>query len=417
MSRLRYNVDMFRFIFSLVFAASVFAANTRADDTLLKTEQIQASFDEHSFSAFLLDIRSKAINQGVSKTTLNKAFKGLKPDPNVIKFDRNQAEFSLNFWRYLGSRVSDNRLEKGKLKLKENQILLNKVYQKYGVRPSILVAFWGLETNYGKHVGKMNLVRSLATLSFDLRRRDFFTRELITLLKLIDDGKLPLEVEGSWAGAMGNTQFMPSNVAAYAIDSDADGTLGLWNSLEDIMHSSANFLTHIGWHKGERWGREVTINKGFDFSLADLKIKKTVNQWQALGVRDAQGKNLPDSNMQASLILPMGFQGPVFLVYRNFHAILNWNRSILYALSVGHLADKFTNSQPLFAKVITEPSLSRDDVIAIQIQLNQLGFDPGKPDGISGPKTRAATRAYQKHNTLPIDGYVGYQLLQQLQTP
>lgn len=401
---------MFRFILLFIVSTLAFTPSAKVNDT-------QEAFNQQDFEAFLANIYTKAIRQGISAPTLDKAFTGLLPDPKVIQYDRNQAEFTLNFWRYLNSRVSDNRLEKGKLKLQENQDLLNKVYQKYGVHPSILVAFWGLETNYGKHTGKMNLVRSLATLSFDLRRRDFFTRELLILLKLIDTEKLPLGVEGSWAGAMGNTQFMPSNVAAYGIDSDGDGTLDLWDSLDDIMYSSANFLANIGWHKGEKWGQEVVVKSDFDFSLANLKIKKSINQWQTLGVRRANGRDLPNSNTQASLILPMGFEGPAFLVYRNFHAILRWNRSILYALSVGHLADKLRNNQALFATPIQAPSLSRDDVLNIQTKLGQLSFDAGKPDGISGPKTRAAVRAYQRQNNLAIDGYVGYQLLQQLQQP
>ncbi len=401
---------MFRFILLLLIGVSVltaFATNATPDDT-------KVVFNQQDFEAFLTDIRTLARRQGISEQTLDEAFIGLTPDSKVIQYDRNQAEFSVNFWRYLTSRVSQTRLEKGQLKLQENQGLLAKVYQKYGIPPAILVAFWGLETNYGKHVGKMNLVRSLATLSFDLRRRDFFTRELLTLLKLIDSGKLPPNVGGSWAGAMGSTQFMPSNVAAYAIDNDADGMLDLWNSLEDIMHSSGNFLAHIGWHRGEKWGREVIIKSDFDFSLAGLKTKKSVNEWQVLGVRRVNGDDLPNSNISASLLLPMGFQGPAFLVYRNFHVILRWNRSILYALSVGHLADKLINNQALSARPIKEPSLSHGNILTIQTKLGELGFDAGVPDGISGPKTRAAVRAYQTQNQLPVDGYVGYQLFQHL---
>lgn len=401
-----YNFAMFRFIFLLVFTLST-QSIAEQNDTLVIN-------DAQSFESFLEDIRTQAIKKGISNATLDAVFTGLTPDPKVIEYDRNQAEFTLNFWRYLTSRVSDNRLEKGKIKLKENQLLLDEAHQKYGVLPSILVAFWGLETNYGKHVGKMNLVRSLATLSFDLRRRDFFTAELLALLKLIDDGKLPYDAEGSWAGAMGNTQFMPSNVAAYGIDADQNGKLDLWGSKADIFHSSANFLKRIGWHKGEKWGREVTIPADFNFALASLKIKKSVKQWQDLGVRNAQGSDLPNSLLEASLILPMGFEGPAFLVYRNFHAILRWNRSILYALSVGHLSDKLLNNQTLFTKVITEPSLNREDVTFIQTRLNSLGFNAGKPDGISGPKTRNATREFQQSNNLPVDGYVGYKLLQKL---
>ncbi|HCJ78154.1 MAG TPA: lytic murein transglycosylase, partial [Gammaproteobacteria bacterium] len=253
--------------------------------------------------------------------------------------------------------------------------------------------------------------------SFDERRSAFFTTQLLALLKLIDDNKIPLDAQGSWAGAMGNVQFMPTNVAAYGVDADGDGEIGLWDNKADIFASAANFLQKIGWHRGERWGREVTIPLNFEYQLANLNTKKTVNEWQSLGVRTATNEDLPDSTMKASLVLPMGYNGPAFLAYRNFHAILRWNRSILYALSVGHLSDRLAGTSALVAKPITEPSLSRDDIKFIQTSLNQLGFDTGEPDGISGPKTRGATRQYQRDTNLPIDGYVGYQLLQQLQAP
>ncbi len=394
---------MLIFIFCLLLTFFVYS-----DDT-------QGSSNTHSFTQFLSDIRSQATKLGISQATLNGAFNDLTPNPKVLEYDRNQAEFNLNFWHYLNSRVSQNRRDKGVIKLQQHQQFLQENYKKYGVPSQIIVAFWGLETNYGKNVGKMNLIRSLATLSFDKRRSQFFTRELLTLLKLIDEKKLPLNAQGSWAGAMGNMQFMPTNVAAYAIDANIDGKIDLWHTQADIFASAAHFLKKIGWHSGERWGREVKIPKTFDHQLANLNTKKTVNEWQVLGVRTVSNNNLPNSNMRASLILPMGYNGPAFLVYRNFRAILRWNRSILYALSVGHLSDRLIGANQLFAKSIAEPSLSSNDIKQIQTTLNQLGFDTGKPDGVSGPKTRHATRAYQKTNNLPIDGYVGYQLLQQLQ--
>ena len=289
--------------------------------------------------------------------------------------------------------------------------------KKYGVPSSILVAFWGLESNYGKHVGKMNLVRSLATLSFDLRRRDFFTQELLILLKLIDQNKIPDDVQGSWAGAMGATQFMPSNVASYAVDANQDGKLDLWTNKQDIFHSSANFLKRIGWHRGERWGEEVLLPKNFNFELTGLKIKKTLQEWQDLGVKLADGRNLSTLSPlppNASLIVPMGHQGPAFLVYRNFHAILRWNRSILYALSVGYLSDQLAGKPILKSKPINEPALSRKDILSIQKKLNQLGFNAGHADGIAGPRTRSAIRQYQRANNLIVDGYIGSQLLQAL---
>jgi membrane-bound lytic murein transglycosylase B len=265
------------------------------------------------------------------------------------------------------------------------------------------------------HTGGLSLVRSLATLSYDKRRREFFSAQLLALLSLIDEHKIPFNAKGSWAGAMGNVQFMPTNVAAYGIDANHDGEIGLWDNTQDIFASAANFLQHIGWKRGQRWGREVNISADFDYQLADLNVKKSVNEWRELGVEMANGTPLPNSKMLASLVLPMGYQGPAFLVYRNFRAIMRWNQSILYALSVGILSDQLIGADKLYAKSIYEPSLSRADVMIIQEQLNQLGFDTGEPDGISGPKTRHAARQYQRANDLPIDGYVGYQLLQRLQ--
>lgn len=406
---------MFRFILLFFLTISSVAVNAGVAGVAGVNDTLSEG-NTQNFKKFLDTVRIKALKKGISSATLDRAFKGLTPDPKIIKYDRNQAEFTLNFWRYMNSRVSETRLSKGRIKLDENRTLLDNVHQKYGIPPSILVAFWGLETNYGKHVGKMNLVRSLATLSFDLRRRAFFTRELLILLKLIDQGKLPLNVEGSWAGAMGNLQFMPSNVAAYAIDADKNGVLNLWGGRQDIFHSGSNFLKNIGWRRGERWGDEVKVAADFKSSLANLKVKKTVQAWQNLGVVRADGKDFSASLLKrkASLILPMGHKGPAFLVYRNFRTILRWNRSILYALSVGHLSDRLQAKRTLFAQPIAEPSLNRDDIKLIQTVLKQLGFDAGGADGIPGAKTRAAVRNYQRANGLAIDGYVGYQLLQKL---
>jgi len=393
---------MLRLIACLLFSFAVYA-----DDT-------QELSNEHLFNNFIDEIRTKAINNGVSEHTLDLAFKDIKPNNQVIKFDRSQAEFSQNFWKYLSSRVSDYRLNNGSRLIQENQKTLQQVYAEYGVPPHIIVAFWGLESNFGTNTGSLNLVRSLATLSFDERRREFFTQQLLALLKLIDAGKIPVDAKGSWAGAMGNVQFMPTNVANYGVDADNDGKIDLWNSKADIFSSAANFLQALGWKRGHRWGREVKIPNDFDHQLANLKTKKTVSQWSNLGVTSADGSALPVSDIKASVILPMGYNGPAFFAYKNFGAILKWNHSILYALSVGHLSDRLAGTAKLFTKPIIEPSLSRADIELIQDKLNGFGFDAGEPDGISGPKTREATRKYQAANNLPIDGYVGYQLLQKL---
>ena len=371
--------------------------------------------NSQSFEDFLNQVRKTATEQGVSKATIDKAFFGLTPNLDILKSDSAQAEFNQNFWHYVNKRVSQVRLNNGNDTLKQNASLLNKTSQKYGVPAYVLVAFIGLESNYGNYMGNENLVRSLATLAYDPRRSGFFTKEFIALLKLIDNNTIPLDAKGSWAGAMGAVQFMPTNVIAYGVDANNDGKVNLWNDKEDIYASAANFLNKLGWEKGEKWGREASIPKNFDYRLTGLETKRTVNEWTALGILRGNGSRLPKSNFKASLIVPMGHRGPAFLVYRNFDTILGWNRSILYALSVAYLSDRLNGNGKLTAKSIDEPLLSKEDVLQIQNTLNILGYDTGTPDGMTGPKTRRATRMFQSDIGLVADGYVGYELFQQLQ--
>jgi len=371
--------------------------------------------NSQSFEDFLNQVRKTATEQGVSKATIDKAFFGLTPNLDILKSDSAQAEFNQNFWHYVNKRVSQVRLNNGNDTLKQNASLLNKTSQKYGVPAYVLVAFLGLESNYGNYMGNENLVRSLATLAYDPRRSGFFTKEFIALLKLIDKNTIPLDAKGSWAGAMGAVQFMPTNVIAYGVDANNDGKVNLWNDKEDIYASAANFLKKLGWKKREKWGREASIPKNFDYRLTGLETKRTVNEWAALGVLRGNGSRLPNSNFKASLIVPMGHRGPAFLVYRNFDTILGWNRSILYALSVAYLSDRLNGNGKLTAKSIDEPLLSKVDVLQIQNTLNLLGYNTGTPDGMVGPKTRQATRMFQSDIGLIADGYVGYELFQQLQ--
>jgi len=371
--------------------------------------------NSQSFEDFLNQVRKTATEQGVSKATIDKAFFGLTPNLDILKSDSAQAEFNQNFWHYVNKRVSQVRLNNGNDTLKQNTSLLNKTSQKYGVPAYVLVAFLGLESNYGNYMGNENLVRSLATLAYDPRRSGFFTKEFIALLKLIDKNTIPLDAKGSWAGAMGAVQFMPTNVIAYGVDANNDGKVNLWNDKEDIYASAANFLKKLGWKKGEKWGREAFIPKNFDYRLTGLETKRTVNEWAALGVLRGNGSRLPKSNFKASLIVPMGHRGPAFLVYRNFDTILGWNRSILYALSVAYLSDRLNGNGKLTAKSIDEPLLSKEDILQIQNTLNLLGYDTGTPDGMAGPKTRRATRMFQSDIGFVADGYVGYELFQQLQ--
>ena len=371
--------------------------------------------NSHSFEEFLDQVRKTATEQGVSKSTIDKAFFELTPRPSAIASDKAQAEFNQNFWHYVNKRVSKVRLNNGKDTLKKNASLLSKTSEKYGVPAYVIIAFLGLESNYGNYMGSESLIRSLATLAYDKRRSKFFTRELIAVLKLMDKKTIPFDATGSWAGAMGAVQFMPTNVIAYGVDANNDGKVDLWNEKADIYASAANFLNKLGWKNGEKWGREALIPKNFDYQLTGLNNEKTVNEWAALGVRRGNNSNLPKSNFKASLIVPMGHRGPAFLVYRNFDAIMGWNRSILYALSVAYLSDRLNGNAKLSAKTIDEPLLSKEDIMQIQNTLNLLGYDTGTPDGMAGPKTRQATRKFQYDVGLTADGYVGYELFQQLQ--
>ncbi len=371
--------------------------------------------NSHSFEEFLDQVRKTATEQGVSKSTIDKAFFELTPRPSAIASDKAQAEFNQNFWYYVNKRVSKVRLNNGKDTLKKNASLLSKTSEKYGVPAYVIIAFLGLESNYGNYMGSESLIRSLATLAYDKRRSKFFTRELIAVLKLMDKKTIPFNATGSWAGAMGAVQFMPTNVIAYGVDANNDGKVDLWNEKADIYASAANFLNKLGWKKGEKWGREALIPKNFNYQLTGLNNEKTVNEWAALGVRRGNNSNLPKSNFKASLIVPMGHKGPAFLVYRNFDAIMGWNRSILYALSVAYLSDRLNGNAKLSAKTIDEPLLSKEDIMQIQNTLNLLGYDTGTPDGMAGSKTRQATRKFQSDIGLTADGYVGYELFQQLQ--
>ena len=386
----------FRFICLVFLTTSVFASS-------------------HTFEDFLVQIRQMATEQGVSKATIDKAFFQLSPRPEALKEDIKQPEFNQNFWSYVNKRVTQTRLNNGYDTLKQNSSLLNKTTQQYGVPAYVLVSFLGTESNYGHNTGSHNLIQSLATLAYDRRRSNFFTRELIELLKLIDKNKIPMDAKGSWAGAMGAVQFMPTSVQAYGVDANKDGKIDLWNDKEDIYASAANFLKKNGWAKGEKWGREASIPKNFDYKQTGLGIKKSVNDWAKLGVLRANRNRLPNSNMKASLIVPMGHRGPAFLVYRNFDVIMDWNHSVLYAISVGYLADRIKGSGKLIAKPIDEPLLSKDNVLTVQQTLNLLGYNTGVPDGVTGPKTRSATKQFQSDIGLVADGYVGYELFQQLQ--
>jgi len=373
--------------------------------------------EDHHFQSWLNDFKQQARQAGISEKTLNQAFKNMKPSPKVLDSDRKQPEFTRTFYQYFNSAVSKNRVVVGQQQYKKHQALLNEVSKKYGIPSHIIVSFWGMETNYGRFTGNLPIIQSLVTLAYDPRRTTFFSKQLMAALKIIDQGHVPLsQMKGSWAGAMGQVQFMPTNYRQYAVDGDGDGKINLWDSLPDAFHSAGNFLQHLGWNPEQTWGEEISLPKNFNYALADNKTKRTLSEWQALGLTQTNGQPLPiKSNQTAKLLLPSDYRGPAFLVYDNFQVIKRWNNSNNYALAVGHLSNRILSKPPLSKKQPKDDKgMSKAQMEEIQATLNQLGYNAGEPDGIAGSKTRNALRTFQVAHKLPADGAPSYHMLQQL---
>ena len=371
---------------------------------------------EAAFQTWLMDFKKIALKKGISQATINQAFENVTLNTQVLELDRRQPEFSKTFWQYFNSAVTDWRVIRGKMLYKKHRPLLDEVTKLTGVPGRYLVAFWGMETNYGSYTGTIPIIESLATLSYDPRRSGFFTNQLIDALTVIDQGHVqPQKMKGSWAGAMGQSQFMPSNYLRYAVDGDNDGKKDLWDSLPDVFHSSGRFLNELGWKKQENWGREVQLPSGFDFALADGKTAKPLSNWAKAGLKLADGRALPKEAMDAKLLLPSDYRGPAFLVFDNFKVIKRWNNSNNYALAVGHLADRIVGRSALSKlQPKDDKALTKQEMKSLQARLNWLGFTAGKPDGIAGSNTRSALRAFQVQQNLPADGHPSHRMLAKL---
>jgi membrane-bound lytic murein transglycosylase B len=373
---------------------------------------------DQTFAEWREQLRAEAFSLGISEETLLAIDDLEAPLDRVLELDDAQPEFIQTFTRYLSLRITPLQINRGQALLRQYAVLLEEVRQSYGVQPHYLVSFWAIESNYGRATGGFSVLQALATLAFDPRRADFFRTELLTALKIIDDGHIAVDnMSGSWAGAMGQLQFLPSVFARYGIDGDNDGKIDIWNSLPDIFHSAANFLSQSGWRGDERWGREVLLPSNFDFSLTGTRTRKPLEEWNELGIIQMNGSPIPVANMQASVILPAGAGGPAFLTYANFRATMVYNPSTFYALTVGHLADRYTGGAAIQRMPENEQAMSVADVQALQELLNAAGFDSGEPDGRVGSRTRTAIRAYQQNKELPMDGYASLKLLEALRNP
>jgi membrane-bound lytic murein transglycosylase B len=304
---------------------------------------VTAAFAQNGhFPAPWLDaLRAEAIQRGIRAETLDAALHDIKPIPRVLELDRRQPESSMTFAEYLKIVVPSSRVQRGRALLAQHKPLLEEISATYGVPASVVVALWGVESDYGRRTGGFSVIGALATLAYDGRRGSYFRGELLNALQILNEGHITLaQMTGSWAGAMGQSQFMPSSFLSRAVDYDGDGRRDIWTTQGDVFASAANYLKQAGWRQGQPWGRRVTLPAGFDASLIDLKVTKTPAAWQALGVRDAQGKALPESSRDASLVAPDGPNGPAFFVYHNFRVLLKWNRSTYFGTAVGLLSDQ-----------------------------------------------------------------------------
>jgi membrane-bound lytic murein transglycosylase B len=367
--------------------------------------------------AFLVELRAAALQNDVPAAVFDRATAGLSPDPLVIALAAAQPEHLKAPRDYLDALVTDARIEDGRRHLATLGETLVAIEAAYGVDRHAVVALWGVESNYGSAMGEYSVIRSLATLAVeDGRRAAFWRGELFAALHILARGDIePERMTGSWAGAMGHTQFMPSTYLGHAVDFDRDGRRDIWGSAADAVASAANYLRASGWRSGEPWGFEVALPEGFDFALSGPERAQPLAVWERLGIRRPGGVVWPKSPSDLRLLLPAGAQGPAFLVTANFRALLSYNPALVYALAVGHLADRIAGGAPIIGPwPVDDIPLGRPEREELQQRLAQCGFDAGGIDGIIGERTRAAIRVYQRSRRLPEDGYPSSRLLERL---
>jgi membrane-bound lytic murein transglycosylase B len=373
--------------------------------------------EQVGFQTFVHDFEADAIAAGVTPETYDKAMAGVTPVPALQQVIDNQPEFARQIWTYLDSAVSPKRVANAEAMLARYGDVLKGIENRTGVPKEILVAIWGMETDYGVTVGGYNLFATLATQAWQGPRQQYARRELISALMLLQQQNYPVsEMTSSWAGAFGQTQFMPSTFFKYATDGDGDGKIDLWNSAPDALASTATLFTQEGWQTGKPWFEVVILPKDFDVSLCDLDAQRPLSDWADMGIKTASGADLPHGDDPTSIYLPAGARGPAFLLFPNFRVIMKYNNAAAYALATGMLADRMTDhitgaTQPVLNWPRDERALSRDERAQFQENLKTLGYDPGDTDGILGRKTRAALRLYQKSKNMPADGFPTIELL------
>lgn len=369
------------------------------------------------FTEWRAGFRQRAAAAGISSQTFDRAFAGVGVNAKVLELDGRQAEFTRAIWDYLDSAVSDSRISNGRAKAAELRDVMARIEARYGVPGETVLAVWGLESAYGYNMGSIPVIESLATLAYEGRRRDFAEEQLIEALKIIQSGDVtPAAMVGSWAGAMGHTQFIPTSYQAYAQDLNGDGRRDVWSADPgDALASTANYLARFGWESGRPWGFEVRLPQGFPYAEADQSIVKPMSAWSALGVTRADGGALPAGEGEGAVLLPAGANGPAFIVLKNFRVIKRYNNATSYALAVALLSDRIAGRGGVTAAWPRgDRALSLSEKQEMQRRLTSLGFDTGGVDGIIGPNSINALRAFQSSRGLTPDGYPSAAVLERL---
>ena len=369
-----------------------------------------------TFERWLESFKQEAQGQGISRQTLAAAAPYMTFDPSIIRKDRGQGVFQQSFLQF-SNRMVNQRIQSGAARLRQHASVLSRVEQKFGVPGPVIVAFWGLETDFGANNGNSPVLRSVVTLAYDCRRPEMFRSESLYALKIVERGDLtPAAMVGAWAGEIGQTQFSPSAYYKYAVDFDGDGHSDLIHSVPDVLASTANLLMNEGWRRGEPWLQEVRVPASLPWEQADLAIKHPRSQWAQWGVTLANGSALPSDGLPASLLLPMGRLGPAFLAYQNFRVFLEWNQSLVYSTTAAYYATRLAGAPALHRGSTPPPTLSGPQVIELQQILTRMGYDVGKPDGKLGLTTRAAVKKAQLKVGLPADSYPTAELIAKLRT-
>lgn len=372
--------------------------------------------EEAGFKQWITEFRAKALAAGIEPRVFDDAFAGVSLNARVIAADRKQAEFVRPIWEYLDSAVSESRIQQGRAKLRDMGDVLAQIEERYRVPAAVVLAIWGMETAYGARRGEIPVIEALATLAFEGRRAKWASEQLMLALKILQRGDIDVaRMKGSWAGAMGHTQFIPSSFESYAVDFNGDGRRDVWNEEpSDALASTAHYLARHGWRMGEPWGIEVTLPKGFDRGAFRDTEEKTAAEWQRLGLTAVDGTAIPNVNGGA-LLQPAGARGPAFLVYHNFKVIKRYNNATAYAMGVGHLADRIMGGGAIRG---TWPRADKPMTVAevkeMQTLLGRLGFASGEPDGVIGPSTREAIRNWQLARGFVADGFATGSLIEGL---